>query len=57
MDDENIIEIDNINIIEQLERTHFKCQTFGQYILLFFVANGVCNCESGQSPYGAKMKI
>jgi hypothetical protein len=45
MDDENMTIISNTDAKEQLEKTHFKCQTSNKYIPRSFIGNGQCNCE------------
>ena len=36
--------INNTDIIEQLNKTHFKCQTSNKYIHQSLVKNGNCDC-------------
>ncbi len=49
MDDENINVIDNIHLMEQLKKTHFKCQISNKYISRSLIKNGVCDCGYFQS--------
>jgi hypothetical protein len=43
-DDESITRINNADILKQVLKNHFKCQTSNKYIPQSSIANGICDC-------------